>query len=217
MGRFTPRYSDAQKTATLAYILDQGHSAPAAVRAAADGRLGIEPFDLNLKTARYWTRREKERRAIEAVGPLAHMRSHDACEQLRLRLVKVADRLTTEMVRQGPKAQPRQAIEVAKLIQELGKIHAPNDPPPTKARGGARDDAEASSGPSFLDQLAAATQPEHEPPSQNPTQDRTGDGNATTAPTPPHAETTAATRGNGVSAAASARRAALTRAGQQLG
>ena len=52
VGRFDPKYTDEQRDAIARAVNDRGMSAPEAVRAAAEGLDGLEPFTMPESTAR---------------------------------------------------------------------------------------------------------------------------------------------------------------------
>lgn len=68
MGRFDPKYTDRQREAVIAAIVDRGMSAPKACKRAAEGTLedDLEPFDFPPNTARDYARRERNKRAGRA-------------------------------------------------------------------------------------------------------------------------------------------------------
>ena len=52
MGRYSPHYTDDQRTAVVRAVVEKGMTATQAVEAAAAGELGIDPFEMPAVTAR---------------------------------------------------------------------------------------------------------------------------------------------------------------------
>lgn len=70
VGRFAPRYSDEQKTAIVAAILDDEFPAQDAVDRASAGELGLPPFDMPISTARGYVTRARQKRTREELVQL---------------------------------------------------------------------------------------------------------------------------------------------------
>lgn len=63
MGRFAAKYTDEQRAAIVTACVDDGMSAPKAVRAAAAGSLsGLPPFEMPVGSARFYAGQERRKR-----------------------------------------------------------------------------------------------------------------------------------------------------------
>lgn len=218
MGRFAEVYTPEQRDAITTAILDHDMTAPAACAAAAAGQLGLSPFTMKVTTARHYAREARKRRLLNVVtqGTSAAVTEYTA------RLVRIAHLKTLELEQQGAKAPTTEAIQVAKLVQELAKLDAPNKTPkPSPTKGEKTPSAPPDTTASFLNQLAADL-PHPEPPHTNDGvgDTATGEHHAHDAPqTSTHNPSPTTGEHNGVSVRAtdSARRAGLAQVGQQLG
>lgn len=155
--RFEARYTPDQRAAIAIAYVDRGiRPARAIVELAAAGELTFEgkklpAFTTNTGTINAFS--AKLRRDRAGIGPsrIASLPAREAIEELRRRLVTMADRmLSAEETRAPSKVDPERLRQIARAIREAAAIPAQNEPATVKpghrnATGG-RDSAHTRGG-----------------------------------------------------------------------
>jgi hypothetical protein len=142
-------WTQEQRTAIVAAVLDHGDTLPYALARSKAGQLaGLAPFDPPYSTAHSWITAERERRAgeptIDELLDTAITRGVRLCER-RLRTLQRLDALTPE--------QTTELRGLAVALRGFRRAAAPTQP--------TRDEiAETTEPPGFVTQLAAAQQAE---------------------------------------------------------
>jgi hypothetical protein len=141
MSAFSQKYSPEQKDAIVSAILDgvegepgsgplgQGDqqlgrqmTAKEAVKAAAEGRLpGLEPFVMNLSTARNEAQEARRERDGKHDSRYDRMDPMVATEKLVRRMAKIGDRLVTKLERKPTQTpmDPEEVRKVARAVREI--------------------------------------------------------------------------------------------------
>lgn len=150
-----PVYTPQQRDALGHAYVDLGMKPREIVAAAADGRLTLhgeklEPFDVNPVSIATYGKRLLAKRSARSSSNLAALPHRDAVEQLRARLVTVADEVLTAYERQ--RAEDRdveRGRQIVRLVREAAALPAATDPTPPAPgakRDGKREGAETKGG-----------------------------------------------------------------------
>jgi len=115
MGRFAPRYTAAQKAAFFELVLEKGETTAQAVRMLARGYSDLEPFDLNLNTARQLKKRELEKRQSNEFAQLVSEAREVSVKGIGARLGRVLDIEVTKVEKRA--AKPNQTVDPRQLTQ----------------------------------------------------------------------------------------------------
>jgi hypothetical protein len=183
------RYTDAQRDAVAAAILDLGITPHRRViELAAAGDLTWEgeklaPFTMPVATASALASRMKKKRKGQHVSDLAKLTHADAVQALRRRLINGADAMLESWERTArhrpDKADPERLRQIMRCVREAASLPGPRDPTPPKPGYGGK--AERTGGPT-RGGLAAQLIADHEA-THNATPSETAH-NAPPSPTP---------------------------------
>lgn len=167
-------------------LADQGMSAPLISRTLASQGyppLDVGPVEIPEPTVRKHVSRVRKQRAGETFSDLSRSSDDYAVEQLRRRVITIADRETQRLARQQPsgKLDAPRLLAMAKVVKELrltNRAAAPATKPPTKGKG----DQAAEPADDFMRTLADdVDQPASDPPPiQEKSTDHAGPASATT-------------------------------------
>jgi len=138
---FGPKYTPEQRAAVVGAVLDDGHTVPAAVKAAALGELGA-PFTVTPGAGYSMIAKErKARRSDEAVlGPYA------MADDITRRVVALCDREVRRLEALPPPLEAADRRALRDLVKILRMVEAPTDESPTTAGRDDMDDDETPLG-----------------------------------------------------------------------
>ena len=194
MGRFAPKYAEEERAAIVAAVLDQGLSAPAAVKLAAAGTLeGVgHAFEMPAGTARELVRREREDRdyAVRATPEGAA----SIAEAIPGRIVRLLDAELARIEKEatdGDKLDTAQLRNIARVHRELATKRDANRAARDNSgtdTGDDRDDSDGAKEDDLIKRLvrdAVSTQgaqaaPVSTQPTPQPTAAHKGNGNGKT-------------------------------------
>lgn len=149
------RYTAEQREALGVAVVDRKIPPKRVVELAAAGELTLdgarlEPFETNVHTIRDRARILRKRRAGEQKTELEKTNPRDALEQLRVRLVRLADReIAAEERKRAGTSDPERIRQLARAGREIAAIPdrtEPTPPAPGAKRNGQRDGAETTGG-----------------------------------------------------------------------
>jgi hypothetical protein len=185
MSAIQTKYTDEQREAMGAAMAVGGLKAREVVERAAAGTLELDgrklkPFEIaNASTVRDQARRFRQRRAGEARSELEVLPARDAIENLRLRLIRVADAELTALERQKDGTRDLEKLRQAgRCIREAAAIPGRDEPRPPApgqrdasgqhnggaTRGGLAAQIIASASRSHEDPVPSSEVEEPEPP-----------------------------------------------------
>jgi hypothetical protein len=131
-------YTQQQRDA-VAYAYEDRRIRPAkrVVTLAAAGELELngtllDPFEVNEDSVRHYARVLRKERAGQVTSQLSDQAPRDAVEQLRRRLVNVADAELKRQERAARKdgADSEKLRQIARAVREIAALPGPNDPAP---------------------------------------------------------------------------------------
>jgi hypothetical protein len=162
--RFAEKYTAAQRDALTDYAIKRRVTARRAIQEAESGRLlpnkdGTpgRPFTMPLKTAQHYINLRRRHIELRALPNVARLPLRDGVGSLSSRLLAIADKKVRALERQGAKAPTTEAISVAKLLGEIGKLEpGRGTTEPQGPRGTGRPTGATPPAPlGFVDTLAA--------------------------------------------------------------
>ena len=122
MGRLSPDYSEEERAAVVAAVLEHGLSAREAAEAAAAGELGLDPFEPSTSTVQGWVVQHKRREVVDASG-------HEEAERVRATAQKTIGRIEAM---DSPSPKDLTALREALRAVNAADRAAPRPPPPKK-------------------------------------------------------------------------------------
>jgi hypothetical protein len=132
VARFEQRYTAAQKEAAVHASVDRGIPGNRILQMAAAGELRdqrgdpVPRFTMPLPTLRSYAHEERKRRRGDTKRPVAQLPHRDAIEQLRSRIVVLADteleRLEKQQRKGTTKLDLQRASQVLRLIREAAAL-----------------------------------------------------------------------------------------------
>jgi hypothetical protein len=130
------KYTDQEREALGVAVVDRGIPPARVVELAAAGELTLdgarlEPFETNVHTVRDRAAKLKKRRAGAQRSELEKTNPRDALEQLRVRLVRLADReLAAEERKKAGTCDPERIRQLARAGREIAAIPDRTAPAP---------------------------------------------------------------------------------------
>jgi hypothetical protein len=131
MGRFSPKYTKAQKTALFSAAIDQGKTAQQAINLAAAGDLTtdegdpVEAFEMPIATAREYIREERRRRDGTTLSALTRLTPDEAAKDLYKRCLTITDRQVKNVERvqaNGKQPTPETAKAALDLVERVVRL-----------------------------------------------------------------------------------------------
>lgn len=157
MGRdWAPKYTEAQREALIAEVLERGETAVTTARKAAQGTLaaGLEPFAVPVPTVRDIVARRRRRLQLaneRAIGPSAVVAK--TCERLAAILTREVDKYE-RAVKNAKPTDPAKLRELARAAREIATLERTIAPKRTPVAKPAKTSTSKTEG-DLLDKLAA--------------------------------------------------------------
>jgi hypothetical protein len=128
MGRYSPQYTEVQRSAVVRAVVDEGMTATQAVDAAAAGALGIEPFEMPAATSRGLV---SEHRMENGEGS-RQLEDQSAAERIRDRALSILEARVDALSKNPAAVDLVELQRIARATREVQKLAfavSPSDGP----------------------------------------------------------------------------------------
>ena len=134
MPGFQQKYTEEQRHAIVAAVVDGNQRVGAAVKAAAEGRLaGLPAFDFNEHSARYYVSEERRKRRGQSLKIVSRTRLDAAVAELATRSIGVLEHELTKLERDTRRkpADIGRIADIVRVLRELRNLARASEPKAT--------------------------------------------------------------------------------------